>query len=164
MDSEASVGNTEQMNISKGQNLNDPSVSSSLKDNPDQELAVTEKGVSVNSPRSVPEKSLPGNRQLRHVYDDSLEMDMRKGPLHHAPAKMITIPESVRLLEKQQKLHKVMNDLGTQGPAHTGCTQTTLQGTTPTMEPTVMKECSHSMQAGKIKGFPSKFISSKFAH
>ena len=63
--------------------------------------------------KSVQEKIVPSSssstseRRLKHRYDDSLEMDMLKGPLHHEPAKLITVEDSVKVLEKQQKLHKV---------------------------------------------------------
>ena len=46
--------------------------------------------------------------KLKHRYDESLEMDTSMGPLHHNPAKLLTMEDSVQVLEQQQKLHKVI--------------------------------------------------------
>ena len=46
--------------------------------------------------------------KLKYRYDDSLEMDTSMGPLHHNSAKLLTIEDSVKVLEQQQKLHKVI--------------------------------------------------------
>ena len=48
--------------------------------------------------------------KLKHRYDESLEMDTSMGPLHHNPAKLLTMEDSVKVLEQQQKLHKVICD------------------------------------------------------
>ena len=42
--------------------------------------------------------------KLKHRYDESLEMDTSMGPLHHNPAKLLTMEDSVKVLEEQQKL------------------------------------------------------------
>ncbi len=45
--------------------------------------------------------------RLRHRYDDSLESDMTRGPLRHAPTKLISIEESVDIIQKQQEHYEV---------------------------------------------------------
>ncbi len=47
--------------------------------------------------------------RLRHRYDDSLESDMTRGPLHHAPTKLISVEESVDIIQKQQEQYEVGN-------------------------------------------------------
>ena len=55
------------------------------------------------------QKSRSYSSKLKHRYDESLEMDTSMGPLHHNPAKLLTMEDSVIVLEQQQKLHKVIS-------------------------------------------------------
>lgn len=48
---------------------------------------------------------------LKHRYDESLEMDMHRGPLRHSPAKLITVTESIAVLQQQQQQHKVSTSI-----------------------------------------------------
>ena len=81
------------------------SATDSDKDKISKQTEVINKGKSTQ--HGVASNDSVGESRLKYRYDDSLEMDILRGPLHHEPAKLITVEESVKVLERQHELHKV---------------------------------------------------------